>query len=509
MTASLVLSLESLTKRFGPVTAVDGVDLDLRRGEVLALLGENGAGKTTLMNILFGHYLPDAGAVWVADEDDRLAPLPLGEPRAALAAGIGMVHQHFALALNLTAFDNIVLGTEPLWRLGRDRRRARGAIERLMGESGLEAPLDVPVAQLGVGERQRVEILKALYRRARILVLDEPTAVLTPQEAERLFTTLRHLAAQGLAIVFISHKLKEVLAFSNRVAVLRGGRKIAETVTAEASAEDLATLMVGRETGNVPKPSDRPPGAPVLELDGVSVATTPGRRGVDGVSLCIRAGEIVGLAGVSGNGQAAIAALLSGLAVPETGEIRIEGWTVDDFKPSIFLRHGVGRIPEDRHHDGVVGDMSVALNLVLERLDDPKVSRFGILRGAAIRHEAERLVGAYDVRGAGIEAPVRTLSGGNIQKLILARVLDRKPIFILANQPTRGLDVGAAAEVGRCLFEARERGAGVLLISEDLDELLTLADRVLAIHGGHVADAGTTERVDRGRLGLLMAGRAA
>jgi simple sugar transport system ATP-binding protein len=506
--APVVLELRGLTKRFGPVLAADAVDLTLRRGEVLALLGENGAGKTTLMNMLFGHYLPDSGAVRVADAGGALRALPLGEPQAALAAGVGMVHQHFTLAENLSALDNILLGAEPLFALRRNRRAAREKIERLMRESGLVAPLDVRVQRLSVGERQRVEILKALYRDARILVLDEPTAVLTPQEADALFANVRRMAASGLSVIFISHKMREVLAFSDRIAVLRGGRKVGEMPTAEADAAAIAALMVGRATD---QPERRPgnAGPPAVELDGVDVAPPRGGRALRGATLTLHAGEIVGLAGVSGNGQGALAALLSGLAAPERGTVRIAGAPVARFDPAAMMAAGVGRIPEDRHHDGVVGDMTVAENLVVERLDDSAVSRAGFLRRAAIRAGAERLTAAYDVRGPGVDHAAKLLSGGNIQKLILARVLDREPRIILANQPTRGLDIGAAAEVGRRLIAARDRGAAVLLISEDLDELLAWSDRVLAIHDGEIVEAGATDRLDRGRLGLLMAGKAA
>ena len=504
----LALRLERLSKRFGRTLAADGVDLDLHRGEVLALLGENGAGKTTLMNMLFGHYVPDEGRILAADAAGEPAPLPPGEPRAALAAGIGMVHQHFTLAHNLTALDNIVLGAEPLLAWRRRGRDARARVARSMAASGLDVPLDVPVRRLGVGERQRVEILKALYRDARILILDEPTAVLTPQEADHLFANVRALARDGLAVVFISHKLREVLAFSDRVAVLRGGRKVAEMATAEADEATLAEAMVGRAT-EAPRRTRATPGRPVLELAGVSAPSPTGGRGLHGADLTLREGEIVGLAGVSGNGQGALAAVLSGLATPSAGTLGLDGAPLGVFRPDACVRAGIGRIPEDRHHDGVVGAMTVAENLVLERLDAGEVHRLGFLKSGAIAAHAEALTAAYDVRGPGVEAPVRLLSGGNIQKLILARVLENAPRVILANQPTRGLDVGAAAEVGRRLLEARGRGAAVLLISEDLDEILTLADRVLVIHDGHIRDAGATDALDRARLGLMMAGRAA
>ncbi len=501
--APLVLRLRGLAKRFGALRAVDGVSLDLARGEILALLGENGAGKTTLMNMLFGHYLPDAGSVEVAGPDGALAPLPPGQPQRALAAGIGMVHQHFTLAENLTGLENIVLGAEPLWRLSGRRAAARDRLARLMAESGLAAPLDLAVGRLSVGERQRVEILKALYRDARILVLDEPTAVLTPHEAGALFERIGAMARAGLSVILISHKLREVLAFSHRIVVLRAGRKVGEMATAQADAGGIAELMVGRET---PAPARPPasPGGPVLTLSGVTVGAGAGR--LSDADLTLHAGEIVGIAGVSGNGQAGLAAIVSGLAAPEAGEVRLEGAGRIRFDPASLVRAGVGRIPEDRHHDGVVGAMSVAENLVIERLGDPAVQSRGFLRRRAIRAAAERAIADFDVRGPGPDAPARLLSGGNIQKLILARVLDRAPRVILANQPMRGLDIGAAAEVGRRLLEARARGAGILLISEDLDEILALADRIVVMHAGKLSEARTR---DRRTIGLMMAGQAA
>ncbi len=505
MENNTVLRLIGLTKRFGSVLANDAVDLDLHRGEVLALLGENGAGKTTLMNMLFGHYLPDAGTVEVAGPDGKLHPLPLGHPQAALAAGIGMVHQHFTLAENLNALDNILLGSEPLRALHRGRAAARDKLGAIMQRSGLAAPLDVPVGRLSVGERQRVEILKALYRDARILVLDEPTAVLTPQEADALFENIGAMTRDGLSVIFISHKLREVLAFSDRIAVLRHGKKVGEIATAEADERIIARMMVGADTP-VAARDPLEPGAPVLELDGISVPGRSARDSLDRLSLTLRAREIVGIAGVSGNGQTALAQVISGLARPSAGQVRVQGKPLSRIEPLTMVRAGIGRIPEDRHRDGIVGAMSVAENMVIERLDTKDVQRHGLLQKPAIRAHAEKLAREYDVRGPGVDAPARLLSGGNIQKLILARVFEQHPGVILANQPTRGLDMGAAAEVARRLLEARARGAGVLLISEDLDEVLGLADRIFVIHDGQLHPAPSR---DREAIGLMMAGHAA
>lgn len=502
MTKHKVLSLNGLTKRFGSVTANDAVDLDLHQGEVLALLGENGAGKTTLMNMLFGHYMPDGGSIDVAGADGSMRSLALGHPQAALAAGIGMVHQHFTLAENLGALDNIMLGSESLGRLTRNRAAAREKLDLIMAQSGLKAPLDVPVGRLSVGERQRVEILKALYRDARILVLDEPTAVLTPQEADTLFENIGAMTRDGLSVIFISHKLREVLAFSQRIAVLRHGVKVGEIATDEADERIIARMMVGADTPQTPRDA-MTPGKPVLTLNQVSVAGRSNRDSIDKVNLIVHRHEILGVAGVSGNGQSALAGLISGLTRPSGGQMTVGHIAITAHHPSTMIREGVGRIPEDRHHDGMVGAMSVAENMVIERLDDPEVQSRGLLNREAIRVNAERLAQDYDVRGPGVEARARLLSGGNIQKMILARVFEQNPKLILANQPTRGLDMGAAAEVARRLLEARADGAGIVLISEDLDEILNLADRIMVIHDGELTE---TETRDREEIGLMMAG---
>ena len=503
----VVLELRGITKRFGGLLANDGIDLDLRRGEILAMLGENGAGKTTLMNILFGHYTADAGSVRVADEAGRLVPLPPGRPRAALAAGIGMVHQHFALADALTGLDNVMLGTEPLWRPRRNRAAARTKLKGLMDRSGLVVDLDVPVGALTVGERQRIEILKALYRNTRVLILDEPTAVLTPAESDGLFRVLRTLADQGLAVAFISHKLGEVVAGSDRVAVLRGGCKVAERPTVGADRRQLAALMVGRDVPVIRR-EPREPGPEALALEGVAVAGPDLRNRLDRADLVLRAGEIVGIAGVAGNGQAALARLLFGLARPCAGSVRFLGQPMTRFDPRHAIRAGIGRIPEDRHHEGAVAAMSVAENIAIEGIRT-RFQRFGLLRRARMSERAREAISAYGIRCPGPDAPIRLLSGGNMQKAILARALDSAPALVVAAQPTRGLDVGAVAEIHRRLLAARERGAAVLLISEDLDELFTLSDRIAVMARARLSEALPAEGLDLARLGLMMAGQAA
>ena len=499
-----VLAMRGMTKRFGPLLAADRIDLDLYKGEVLALLGENGAGKTTLMNMLFGEYTPDAGEVLVRDADGNETVLPPGQPHAAIDARIGMVHQHFTLAENLSVLDNIVLGTEPLLSFRRSHRRARARLSRLMEASGLAVPLDARIRDLSVGERQRVEILKALYRDARILVLDEPTAVLTPQEADTLFAAIREFVEDGLSVIFISHKLREVLAFSDRIMVLRHGRTMGEMKTAAADAGMIVRMMVGEDHAAIDRTPGKP-GAPALTLERISVTPSRARRGLFEVTLALNNGEILGIAGVAGNGQSTLARVVSGLLQPDAGTVSIGGKPPRRLTPARALREGIGRIPEDRHQDGIVPDMTVAENLVIESLGSSDVQRWGVLRRNAITARARELINSNDIRGPGPQARTALLSGGNIQKLILARVLESGPDIILANQPTRGLDVRAAGEISRRLIEARDRGAGVLLISEDLDEVLALSDRILVMHNGRI---GETASRDRAAIGALMAGSA-
>lgn len=496
-----VLCLKGITKRFGPLKANDAISFELGRGEVIALLGENGAGKTTLMNILFGHYIADEGSVEVMGK-----PLAPGDPRAALDAGIGMVHQHFTLAENMTVLENIALGTQSAWKLRLDRAAARQRIARLSADFGLALNPDAVVSSLSVGERQRVEILKALYRDARILILDEPTAVLTPAETDALFRTLKLLVRQGLSIIFISHKMHEVMAVSDRVLVLRAGRLAGERPTAGSNRSELAALMVGQEVTS-PTISEPRTGNVVFELKNVSTAGQGSAMPMDDVSLMLRAGEITGLAGVSGNGQASLAALLAGTLKPASGDMAIGGASVGDWSPRVALGHGVARIPEDRHAVGTIGDMSVTENVIAERYGTPRFSRCGFLDWRAARSFAEAIIRDYDVKCPSPEARIRLLSGGNMQKLILGRALDPDPAIILANQPTRGLDVGAVAFVHGRLLEARDRGAAILLISEDLEEILALSDWVLVMSKGRLSTPSKRGERSIRELGELMAGR--
>ena len=505
MTSSPVLTLNGLSKTFGSVQAAQSINLELFKGEVLALLGENGAGKTTLMNMLFGHYMPDSGSIDIFDSSGTAYQLQLGNPQAAIAAGIGMVHQHFTLAENLDALDNIMLGSEKFLELRRNKSRAMQKVQEIMNDSGLVAPMNVAVGKLTVGERQRVEILKALYRDVKILVLDEPTAVLTPQEADKLFDNIMAMTRNGLSVIFISHKLREVLAFSNRIAVLRHGRKVGEISSKEANERKIARLMVGEET-KVFSRKKLEVGEPVLEVDNLTISGSSKRESISDINLSVNKHEILGIAGISGNGQTVLANAISGLVKPSSGKIKIDGKNILSFDPSNIIQAGVGRIPEDRHKDGIVGQMSVAENMIIEDLNSSKIQSRGLLNHEAIMRYCSDLSSKYDVRGPGPNASARLLSGGNIQKLILARVFEAFPKLILANQPTRGLDMGAAADVANRLLEARQRGSGVILISEDLDEILSLSDRIMVIYDGKLRIAETH---DRETLGLMMAGEAA
>jgi len=529
-----VLRLSGITKRFGTLTANDAISLTLQAGEVLALLGENGAGKSTLMSILFGHYTADSGQIEVFGQ-----PLPPGAPKAALAAGIGMVHQHFALADNLTVLDNVLMGTEPLWQPFSRRAQATERLQAVSARFGLQVPLDARVGSLSVGQRQRVEILKALYRGARILILDEPTAVLTPQESEALFDTLGQMVAQGLSIIFISHKLAEVLRVSHRLVVLRHGKVVAEAPAQGTSQATLAQWMVGHALAPPVRRPAQNVGAPVCVLQAASTPAT-GREHLRGVNLSLHAGEIVAVAGVSGNGQVALAELLSGTRSLSAGSVQLLGQPLQA-RPARLVAQGVARIPEDRHAVGVVGDLPVWENAVSERLRSPVFSRLLWVRRAAARAHARKVLEHFDVRGGGPESPARALSGGNMQKLILGRALlpvDAEhevsapgrpklkrappggsepravgsvgaPLLIVAHQPTWGLDIGAVAYVQQQLIAARDAGAAVLLISDDLDEVLTLGDRVAVMHEGHLTPARPVEDWSRETIGLAMAGSAA
>ena len=509
-----VIEMRGIAKRFGPGTANAGIDFDLAEGEVHALLGENGAGKSTLMKILYGLYTADAGEIRVHGQAVRFS-----SPADALAHGIGLVSQHFSLVPTFTVAENIALGYTPGVRF--DERAATASVRATAARFQLSIDPAAQVRHLSVGEQQRVEILKALHRECQALILDEPTAVLTPQEAEALSVVVRRLVGQGLSVVFISHKLDEVLAVSDRVTVLRDGRVVGETATREASHASLARLMVGRETAGVSREGESASGAPLLRLEDVHALDDRRLPALRGLTLAVHAGEIVGVAGVAGNGQRELTEVLCGLRHPSRGRVFVGNDPVDVTRatPAEMAARGVGRIPEDRL-SAVVADLTVADNLALEHLSEftrrisplPSRVRMGeelgvrVLDRERMRRAAEALITEYGIKAAPGDR-VRTLSGGNMQKLILARVLSRNPRVVIAAEPTRGLDVGATEYVRGKLLEARDRGAGVLLISEDLDEVLALADRIAVIYEGRLIGVLSASEADPERLGLMMAGR--
>ncbi len=500
------LHIQNITKRFGTLVANDDISLTVQAGEVLGLLGENGAGKSTLVSILFGQYLADSGSIEVFGK-----PLSKGDPKAALKAGIGMVHQHFTLADNLNVLDNIVLGSEPLWQLFSRRAAGMAKLKDVASRFGLDVQPDALVAGLSVGERQRVEIVKALYRGAKILILDEPTAVLTPQESRGLFDTLQKLVAQGLSVIFISHKLPEVLRVCNRVAVLRTGKLVVTLDAKTATQAQLATAMVGQSVKPLEAARAANVGGVVCALTGVN-AGKPGRNRITKMNLTLRAGEIVAIAGVSGNGQGALADLLCGVLRASSGRIALKGNAWPD-GPSTLTALGVARIPEDRRAVGLVGSLPMWENATSERLRTPAFSKLGCVKRGAAQTYAARIMQQFDVRGAGLQSACQLLSGGNMQKLILGRALlppdgQAAPILIIAHQPTWGLDIGAVSYVHQQLLAARDAGAAVLLISDDLDEVVALGDQIAVMHGGELTAARANADWTRDGLGLAMAGAA-
>ncbi len=505
--ANSALRIRGLTKRFGALLANDSIDLQLRQGEVLALLGENGAGKSTLVSQLFGHYVPDSGSIELFGQ-----PLPPGRPDLALARGMGMVHQHFTLAERLTVLDNVMVGTENLWSLSSQRSRAEAKLLQLATQYGLEIKPHALIAELSMGERQRVEILKALYRGARVLILDEPTAVLTPLESEQLFKTLSHLVNNGLAIIFISHKLDEVLRVADRVVVLRHGKLVAEVNNPKGLQNDrptvdrqrLAQLMVGQEVRVVKRErsgassiAQQTQQAPYLELKQFRL-----KADAAAFDLSLFPGEVVAIAGVAGNGQHELAQKLMRRPIesPDPQMLGALKWHPD------LQTRDIARISVDRQGLGVVKDAALWENAVMEDLTEPRFVKFQLLNHGQARQHAQNLIQQFDVRCEHHEVKTARLSGGNIQKLVLGRNLIRKPKVIIAEQPTWGLDVGAVASIHAQLLAAVQQGAGLLLISEDLDEVFALADRIAVMVNHQIIATRSTNDWDLASLGLAMAG---
>jgi simple sugar transport system ATP-binding protein len=496
--AELALELRGITKHYGALTANDAVDLELRRGEIHALLGENGAGKSTLMNVVYGMARPDAGEILIGGRT-----VTVESPRDAMAQGVGMVFQHFMLIPVMTVAENLVLGAEPRRRGLLDIAAARERCRELSERHGLRVDPDARIADVSVGQQQRVEILRALDRGAQILVLDEPTAVLTAQETAELAAVLRNLRDAGTSIVFITHKLHEVLEIADRVTVLRRGKVVGTVDTAGADEASLARMMVGRDVVLRVEKEPAKPREPVLEVEDLRAVDDRGLPAVDGISLQVRAGEIVAVAGIDGNGQGELIDTISGLRHVASGRVRVKGRDITGWDPRRVREAGVGHIPEDRHRRGLVLDFTLAENLALR--DYRQGTRFGLLSPRRMLARARGLLEEFDVRGGDSGTPARSLSGGNQQKVVVAREISGDPDLLIAAQPTRGLDVGAIEFVHRRLLAERDAGKAVLLLSLELDEVRALADRILVIYEGRIVGELPPTASDE-ELGLLMTG---
>ena len=497
--------MRGITKRFPGVVANDQVDFEALQGEVHALLGENGAGKSTLSNILTGLYRPDEGEVVIQGK-----PVTFRSPRDAIEAGVGMVHQHFRLAASFTVAENLVLGHRDAADRGLllEPKVVEGRIADLSRRYRMPVNPRARIWQLSVGEQQRVEILKALYRGARILILDEPTSLLTPQEADDLFQTLRLMSAEQRTVIFISHKLEEVMAISNRVTVLRRGKVVGTVMTKETNQRELARMMVGRDVVFTQK-KEGPAQAErtvVLELSGICASGDLGTPALREVNLSVHGGEIVGVAGVAGNGQRELAEVIAGMRRRTSGSMTVSGKPTRGGNPLEAIRRGIAYVPEDRLGTGVAPTLSVAENLVLKSYRRPPISTGGLLHHRRIRTNAEEVMTRFNISARGPQSPTRLLSGGNIQKVVLARELSGRPRVLVAASPTSGLDVAATDAVRALLLQAADQGDGVLLISEDLDEILALADRIAVLYGGRITGIVERQKAEVEELGLMMAG---
>lgn len=501
MLENYAVCMKNIVKSFGPLVVNDHVNFDVKPGTIHGLLGENGAGKTTLMNILYGLYQPDSGEIYIHGKQEHI-----DSPSKAISLGIGMVHQHFMLVRPFTVAENIVLGFETKGMRLVDLKKAREKILSLGERYNLKVDPDARIAELSVGEQQRVEILSVVYYGADILILDEPTAVLTPQEVRELFHILHLMRESGKSIIFISHKLEEVLEICDEVSVLRDGKKIGTVPAGSVTKKELTKMMVGREVLFDFAAVDRVPGKVIMEVERVSALSDKGLPALKEVSLELREGEILGIAGVDGNGQKELCEVLTGLRPIREGRIKLKGQDLSHGKPKDFIRAGVAHVPEDRHHLGLALNMNVWQNFIIKEFDTPRYSKWGVLRGNKIKEDCLQMVKQYDVKTRSIYTRVRQLSGGNQQKIILGREIGCNPSVIIVNQPTRGLDIGATEYVRQQLLEQKKKGVAILLVSADLDEVLQLSDRIAVIYEGRIMGVLEKGEFDIERIGLMMAG---
>jgi simple sugar transport system ATP-binding protein len=498
----LDIELRGITKRFGPVVANSDVNLTIKAGEILGLLGENGAGKTTLMNVLSGLYRPDEGEIVIDGK-----PTYFDSAKDAIHAGIGMVHQHFMLVPVFTVAENVVLGVEPTGALDRlDMKRARAQVRAISAEHGLEVDPDAVIEEVPVGIQQRVEIIKVLFRSASVLIFDEPTAVLTPQEVTEFFGIIKSLRDSGKALVFITHKLHEVLEVADRIMVLRGGKIVGESDPKSATDADLAEMMVGRPVRFDVDKKPFSPGRALIEAKGLRVRNERDEIAVDGVDLAVREGEVVGIAGVQGNGQSQLVEALTGLRPLVAGSVAFLGTDITSASARERHKLGIAHIPEDRQRSGIIGEFTVAENMVLDTYYDDRYSSGIALRWSDVYKASARNVADFDVRTASIFTQASHLSGGNQQKLVVARELSRDIKLLIASQPTRGVDVGSIEYIHRRIVAARDAGVGVLIVSTELDEILSLSDRILVISGGRVTGTFDATTATVREIGLAMAG---
>lgn len=504
-TTGVAVKMVNITKSFGSVLADDQVNFELLHGEIHGLLGENGAGKTTLMNILYGLHQPDSGEIIIQGEKKEIS-----SPHKAVEEGIGMVHQHFMQIPTLTVIDNVILGLESINSFKLNRARARERLVQISKIYGLHVDPDARIWQLSIGDRQRVEILKALYRDVNILILDEPTSVLTPQETTELFRTIRKLVDAGLSVVFITHKLEEAMSITDRVTVLRDGKVVATRKTQDTNKAELACFMVGREVLFRLKrePYEEKQKHEVLYVENLTVKSDRGSLAVRGVTFNVQSGEIVGIAGVDGNGQTELVQALTGLRHVQEGSFWVDGVNLTHASPREVLEQGVGHIPEEQS-DALVASFNLIENLMLNRHYTDEFSKYGILDQGKMEARSRELIRQYDVRASSEKAITRTLSGGNKQKLIVAREIARAPKLLIAAHPTRGVDIGAEESIRNLLLEKRHQGGAILLVSTKLDEVLSLSDRILVLEKGRIVGEVSREEADVEKIGLLMAGTRA